>query len=152
MRVRDMVQADYEAADRMMRELNGLHVRERPDCYGETEHPYSREDFEKIVESGLCISIAAEEDGELTGICFAAVRQQEAGPEGVTAYLEALYVSGEARRRGVASRLFCEAERRAKRLGAERLDLMVWEFNRPALDFYESMGMKVQRYILEKRL
>lgn len=37
-------------------------------------------------------------------------------------------------------------------LGAKRLDLMVWDFNKSAIDFYKSLGMAEQRYILEKEL
>jgi hypothetical protein len=37
-------------------------------------------------------------------------------------------------------------------MGAERLDLMVWDFNEDARKFYEKMGMKPQRYIYESKL
>jgi GNAT superfamily N-acetyltransferase len=52
----------------------------------------------------------------------------------------------------VATALFRAAEEAAKAGGALRLDLMVWDFNRDAMAFYQAMGMTPQRYILEKKL
>ena len=35
---------------------------------------------------------------------------------------------------------------------AVRVDLMVWEFNKEAIQLYEALGMTPQRYILEKNI
>ena len=40
----------------------------------------------------------------------------------------------------------------AKNIGAKRIDLTVWQFNKTAMNFYKSLGMKTQRKILETRL
>lgn len=40
----------------------------------------------------------------------------------------------------------------AKDIGAKRIDLTVWQFNKTAMNFYKSLGMKTQRKILETRL
>lgn len=69
-----------------------------------------------------------------------------------TAYIDDIFVRKEYRRKGVAKALFAQLERRAKAQGAERMDLMVWDFNETALEFYKSLGMTIQRYILEKQL
>ncbi|MBX7410192.1 GNAT family N-acetyltransferase [Clostridium chauvoei] len=56
------------------------------------------------------------------------------------------------RGRGIGKLLFSHVTNIAKEKGAERLDLMVWSFNNNALNFYNEIGMKAQRYILEKEL
>ncbi len=155
MKIRTMTPLDYEAMDEKMRILHRMHVAARPDQYAETEHVYSRDDFEAIVACEQCIALAAEEEGGMVGICLAAVKEPKAlhGNFGNTvAYIEALYVDETARRRGVATALYEETARRAKALGASGLELMVWEFNQPALAFYEALGMKTQRLVLESRL
>lgn len=152
MKIREMMPQDYDAADERMRRLHSLHVAGRPDLYTETEHPYSREEFEAIIACGQCIALAAEEDGKIVGICFAAIHERDALHVVATAYLESLYVDEAARRKGVAAALLRETEHRAKKHGAQRLELMVWDFNRQARAFYEVSGMSVQRYILEKEL
>ena len=48
--------------------------------------------------------------------------------------------------------LFRQIQDIASEIGAERMDLMVWAFNAPALAFYKSLGMKEQRIVLEKQV
>ena len=55
-------------------------------------------------------------------------------------------------RKGIATKLFEESTRLAKEAGAKRLDLMVWGFNDKARAFYEKIGMKEQRRIMEQEL
>ena len=50
MKIRDMESKDYPEIDRLMKELHELHVKGRPDLYTELEHPYSKEEVEKIVD------------------------------------------------------------------------------------------------------
>lgn len=155
MKIRAMTPQDYEAVDEKMSCLHRMHVDARPDQYAQTEHVYSREDFEAIVACGQCIALAAEEEGKLIGICLAAIREPKAfrgNSESKAAYIEALYVDETARRCGVARALYEETERRAKEQGAARIELMVWEFNRSALAFYEAVGMKTQRLVLEQAI
>lgn len=153
-KIRTMTSQDYDAVDERMRCLHRMHVDARPDQYAETEHVYSRDDLEAIVACGQCIALAAEKEGALIGFCLAALREPKAlhGNSGnMVAYIEALYVDQTARRRGVATALYEETERRAKAMGASGMELMVWEFNRSALAFYEAIGMKTQRLVLESR-
>ena len=58
----------------------------------------------------------------------------------------------EYRRRGIAKGLFEKMQFLAKQKGAVRVDLMVWEFNKEAIQLYEALGMTPQRYILEKNI
>jgi len=120
--------------------------------YVDLEHPYSKEDFEKLVDNEEVISIAAEEQGVILGICFVSMRNKSGMVTMRTAYMDDLVVDEKFQRRGIAKKLFVEAEKRAKALGAERLDLMVWSFNESAKNLYESLGMKTQRCIYEKKL
>ena len=52
----------------------------------------------------------------------------------------------------IRKRLFEENEKRIRTMKISRIDLMVWNFNKDAISFYQSIGMKVQRCILEKEL
>lgn len=152
MKIRDLTMEDYEAADGLMQDLHSMHVSARPDIYAPAEHLYSREDFQEILACGQCISLAAEDEGELVGLCFAAIRENSTPGGAATAYMEDLCVREDSRRKGVAAALFQEAEKRAKEQKAVRLELTAWAFNHQAIAFYEAMGMKPQRYVLEKDL
>lgn len=152
MEIRDMESKDYPEIDRLMKELHELHVKGRPDLYTELEHPYSREEFEKIVSDPEIIAILAEEKSVIIGLCIGTLRKKSGMVEMRTMYIEDLIVDRNFRGKGIASQLYEEMEERGRNTGAKRLDLMVWEFNSDAKRFYEKQGMRPQRYIYEKEL
>ena len=152
MEIRDMESKDYPEIDRLMKELHELHVKGRPDLYTELEHPYSREEFEKIVSDPEIIAILAEEKSVVIGLCIGTLRKKSGMVEMKTMYIEDLIVDRNFRGKGIASQLYEEMEKRGRNTGARRLDLMVWEFNNDAKRFYEKQGMRPQRYIYEKEL
>lgn len=152
MTIRKLTLQDYDAADRLMQHLHNLHFEARPDLYVAKEHPYSLEEYEEKVTSEQFISLAAEEDGEVVGICFVELRDRSLMVEMPVAMMNALCVDEAHQRKGVATKLFEEATKLAREAGAKRLDLMLWGFNNTARAFYEKIGMKEQRRILECEL
>ena len=80
------------------------------------------------------------------------MKEKSGMKEGTTAYIDDLFVNPDFRRQGIGKLLFLKAQTLAKHKGASRIDLMVWAFNRSALDFYHSLGLCEQRFILEKNL
>ena len=150
--IRKLTLLDYEAADRLMQHLHDMHFEARPDLYIAVEHPYPLEEYEEKVTSEQFISLAAEEDGEIIGVCFVELREKSLMVELPVAVMNALCVDEAHQRKGIATKLFEEATKLARGAGAKRLDLMVWGFNDTARAFYEKIGMKEQRRILEQEL
>ena len=145
---------DYPAIDLCMQELHTLHVEARPDIYAPLAHPYSEEEFLEIIEDGKHIAIAVkDEENCMMGFGIATLREKSGMVDGMkTAYVEDVFVHKEYRRQGIAKEIFEQLEKQAKEQGAERIDLMVWSFNEAALKLYQSLGIKPQRYIFEKKL
>lgn len=154
MKIRKLVKSDYPVIDFCMQELHTLHVNGRPDLYAPLEHPYSLKEFSDIAEGENYIAIAAvNEQDEIMGFCIAAIRTKSGIIENVkTAYVDEIFVREEYRRMGIAKKLFEKMQFLAKQKGAVRVDLMVWEFNKEAIQLYEALGMTPQRYILEKNI
>ncbi|MCI5511429.1 MAG: GNAT family N-acetyltransferase [Oliverpabstia sp.] len=154
MKIRKLEKADYAIVDVCMKELHTLHVAGRPDLYIPLEHIYTEQEFFSIVEDKRHIAIAAVDENEtIMGFCIADLRDKSGMVENVkTIYVDEIFVRKEQRRKGIAKELFCSLEAIAKSYGVVRIDLMVWEFNKEALKLYEKMGMKPQRYILEKNI
>lgn len=96
--------------------------------------------------NALCTMITA--NGEIAGIALATIKDRTVR----SIYIDAIFVLEPFRRRGIATRLFRQMQDTASEIGAERMDLMVWAFNAPALAFYKSLGMKEQRIVLEKQV
>ena len=149
MQIRNMVLDDYKEVDRLMAQVHKLHVNGRPDLYIDVEHIYSFEQFKKMVENEDMITILAEEGENVVGICMVSMRAKTCMVKRRTAYMEDLCVEESCRGKGIGKELFLFSKKLAEKMGAERLDLMVWDFNEDARKFYESMGMKPQRYIYE---
>ena len=135
-----------------MQQLHKIHVNGRPDLYVEMEHPYSKEELTEKIYNKEVITLAAEEENRIVGLCIVVIRHRSGMVNMKTAYVDDLVVDQSYQHRGIAKSLFQKAEERAKALGAERMDLTVWSFNENALKFYQSIGMVPQRYILEKPL
>lgn len=152
MLIRDMQLQDFEKVNTVMREVHALHVKNRPDLYIDMEEPYARDKFEADIENENMITVLAEENGEIMGICMAAFREQTCMVKKRTVYMDVLCVREPYRGRGIGTKLFLHVQKEAKTKEAKRLDLMVWGFNEKAYAFYERLGMSVQRFVLEKKL
>ena len=150
--IRKLTLLDYEAADRLIQHLHDMHFEARPDLYVAKVHPYSLEEYEEKVTSEKYISLAAEEDGEVVGIVFVRLADKSLMVDMPIAQMNALCVDEAHQRKGIATKLFEEATKQARDAGAKRLDLMLWGFNDKARAFYEKIGMKEQRRILEQEL
>ena len=151
-KIRDMRKDDYLAVDGMMQELQKIHLEARPDLCRKMEHVYERDEFERMLLNPEIAALVAEDGEDIVGLCFVTVRTGTCMVNQRTAYMDDLFVKDCCRGSGVGCRLFECAKKTVIGMGAERLDLMVWEFNHSAFQFYESMGMRPQRYIMEMPL
>lgn len=149
--IRNIRKSDYEAVDRLL-QLHEVDVKGRAELFLEMEHFMSRDSFESLVENGEIWAILAEKWGEALGCCFVSTMERSAMVEMKTAYIDLIVVDEKHRRKGIGKALFQAVEKRAKRLGAKRVDLMVWNHNQTAMDAYESYGMVPQRCVYEKKL
>ncbi len=95
--------------------------------------------------AGKRVLFVAELDGELAGTVQFVPRHEDPdlGDGASTAYLQALEVREDMRRRGLGSRLIRTVESTAVSRGFSRLTLMVEPDNAPALSLYEKMGFRV---------
>lgn len=151
MTIRRMAFEDYEQAEELFKKLHNLHAEMEPDMYKKLDCVNKKRDFKKQVRSKYKIMLCAEENEKIIG-----VSNTKLCTSGMTdikmAFMDALYVDENFRGTGVGKKLFFETERIAKENGAKRLDLTVWNFNKDAIKFYESLGMVVQRFTFEKDL
>ena len=152
MRIRNIRESDYEAVDRLLLQLHSVDVQGRPDLFRETNHFMSRDAFESLVGNDEIISILAESRGMPLGCCFVSMMERSGMVKMKTAYIDLLVVDAQYRRSGIGKALFQAVQKRARKLGAQRIDLTVWSHNRIAIRAYESYGMVPQRCVYEKSL
>ena len=150
--IRNIRKSDYQAVDRLLLQLHKVHVEGRPELFLPLEHFMSEESFNNLIEDEEMITILAEKNFKVVGCCFVSMLSHRGMVRMQIAYIDQLVVDEKYRKRGIGKKLFETAERRAKELGAKRIDLMVWEHNRIAIQAYESYGMTPQMHTYEKQI
>lgn len=132
--VRDAAPADAGTILRFVKEL--AEYEREPDAV-----KASAADFERALfgPRPYAEAVIAEEGGEPLGFAlfFHNVSTWEGKP-GV--YLEDLYVTPQARGKGVGKRLLAHLARIAVERGCARLEWWVLDWNEPAIAFYRSLG------------
>jgi ribosomal protein S18 acetylase RimI-like enzyme len=153
MLIRKMEPKDFDAVHRLMEQLHGLHVQNRPDVYRDAD-PLDENDFAALLEDTGKIGLVAEIDGTVAGFCDAVMKQPKNSlmQPVKAAYLDDICVDGACRHRGVGKALMQAMGKAAREAGAETLLLTVWSFNHGAVAFYEAMGMSPRNVVMEKKL
>lgn len=146
--IRELTINDFDIVESIIAKLHKTHVKNRPDFYIENEHPINNKEYKAMLNSKDKINIAYIVDDKIAGICLATIKDRIEK----SIYIDDIFVLEEFRHQGIATRLYKQVESIAKDIGAKRIDLTVWQFNKTAMNFYKSLGMKTQRIVLETRL
>ena len=146
--IRDLTISDFEIVESIVAKLNKIHVNNRHDFYIENEHPIKKKEYKAMLNSKDKINIAYLVDDKIVGVCLATIKDKIEK----SIYIDDIFVLEEFRHQGIATKLYKQVESIAKDICAKRIDLTVWQFNKTAMKFYESLGMETQRKILETRL
>lgn len=147
--IRNIRKSDYSAIDDLLLQIHQVDVDGRPDMFRPIEQYMTRDSFESLVANKNVISILAQERGEIIGCCFVSMLERSGMAHMKSAYIDLLVVDEKHRRKGVGRAIFGEVQRRAKKVGAKRIDLMVWSHNQIAESAYQSYGMVPQRCVYE---
>lgn len=147
--IRNIRKSDYAAIDDLLLQIHQVDVDGRPDMFRPIEQYMTRDSFESLVANKNVISILAQERGEIIGCCFVSMLERSGMAHMKSAYIDLLVVDEKHRRKGVGRAIFGEVQRRAKKVGAKRIDLMVWSHNQIAESAYQSYGMVPQRCVYE---
>ena len=154
-RIRKLVESDYDQVIELYTQLDEFHIQARPDCFvhREKDKIYPRDAFIHNLSYPGGLDMGVFDNDLLIGIVSATLWEESNMRKDLkTVCLDNIYVLPTCRRRGIATKLFAEVETWAKEQGAIRLDLHTWDFNKGAIAMYEAMGMTPQRYVFEKNL
>lgn len=146
---------DYEIIDNFIEELHGMHVKARPDMYRPAEHVYTMSEYKQILNSDDKEVLVYEEAGRVVAACFITFRISTKNPvmvETPILYVEDIFVDKEFRKKGIGAELYKYVRKLAQERKCQRIELMVWEFNQDAIQFYKKMGMNVQRSFFEENV
>lgn len=140
---------DYEGICALLSGVDALHRAALPEVFCEPDGPArTREYVSQLLADDEVALLVAEEKGELVGLVHVLKRKSRPIPLLVRrrfAVIDTLVVAEKCRRRGVGRALMGAAHQWARWRGLDRVELTVWEFNRAAVAFYESLGYTTAR-------
>ena len=123
----------------------------RPDLFKPHTTKYNEQELEAMLDDDSK-PIFVYDDGMVLGYAFCQVtevRDHQLLEDIKTLYIDDICVDENARGRHIGKALYEYVRDRAKSIGCNNITLNVWEGNEPALQFYRSMGMQVQKTTME---
>ncbi len=126
----------------------------RPDLFKPNTTKYNEQELESMLNDD-CNPIFVYHDTEekrLLGYAFcqiSEVKDNQLLQDIKTLYIDDICVDENARGKHVGTALYEYVREYARSIGCHNITLNVWEGNEPALNFYKSMGMQVQKTTME---
>ncbi len=135
---------DYNAMCELFNEIDALHRDNLPRLFRKPDGAARERDYYSglIADENTALFVA-EAGGELVGFVHAMVRETPALPVFVPrryAIVDGIVVKSGFQNRGIGRTLMEKMQAWAIAKGATSIELNVYEFNRTAISFYESLG------------
>lgn len=145
---------DIKALTKLLYQADAVHNGIRPDLFKSDTPKYNEQELEAIINDSTK-PIFVYDDGEVVGHAFCQiteVKNHRLLQDIKTLYIDDICVDESARGKHIGKALFEYVRDYAKSIGCYNITLNVWEGNDPAMAFYKSMGMKIQKTGMEIRV
>jgi ribosomal protein S18 acetylase RimI-like enzyme len=154
--IRPATPEDYGGLCTILDEVDALHRDQVPHIYHKPPGPVREPDYLLGVmadpDQGLYVAEAGQ---QIVAVLHVVIRDTPPVPLLVPrrfAVVDNLVVSGPFRRAGIGQALMEQAYRWAAARGATRIELTVYEFNKAAIAFYQSLGYRILSHRMAKSL
>ena len=140
---------------RLLVQVNMVHHLGRPDLFKGPTTKYDAEELKQLLSSSSHRIFVCLDDDRVVGHAFSEI-QDTAGSRLMqpvrTMYIDDICVDENARRHHVGQAMFEHVKAEAAALGCDRITLSVWELNPGARCFYDGLGLKPLKTIMDLRL
>ncbi len=149
MKIRYTKLEDYKIHQSLMEQVHEIHKDARPDIFVEYEKlPLLV--FRNLLESDERVNLVLEVDGRVIGICDLKVATDKFDQKRLI--LSEICIDKEHIDKGYGTKFIDGIVTFLKEKNYVRIELSVWNFNEKAIKFYEKLGFKTQKIVLEKEL
>ena len=149
--IRKAAKEDILRIIELLHQVNMVHHVIRPDLFKPHTTKYNEQELETMLDDDSK-PIFVFDDGMVLGYAFCQiteVRGDQLLEDIKTLYIDDICVDENARGKYIGKALYEYVRDYAKSIGCNNITLNVWEGNEPALRFYRSMGMQVQKTTME---
>lgn len=145
---------DYDQIHTLVLQVHKLHVNNRNDIYKDVD-PLTKNEFNNNLNNEKNIYLVAETQGKIAGICFGQIKETNGNNfmyDRKVMNITDLCVSKNEQRRGIGQMLYNKMVQFSKELKLDSVELMVWGFNKNAIEFYKEIGMDVKNIRFEQKI
>ena len=142
--IREVCLSDFNAISNLESQVFHIHLNARPDMI-KPEGPFNRDYFETCLNDENVKIFVFEENEEILGYCITRkwwYSNHHLFYDMTILDINDMCVDEKARGKSIGRQLFNRAKEYAKEIGAAKIELSVWNFNKNARQFYEHLGMK----------
>lgn len=157
LKVREAISNDYIDISNLTIEIHNLHLKNRPDIYKDVNNPLLKDYFDELLNTNNTKLFVFEntENNELVAYCIVKIMTTQSIPVLIQrrfAFVDDFCVKSSYKKNGIGRLLFQHIVDYAKSEGASSLQLVVSEFNKDAIKFYETIGMSTRNRKMELNL
>ena len=149
--IRKANKEDIKRIIELLHQVNMVHHILRPDLFKPHTTKYNEQELETMLNDNSK-PIFVFDDNMVLGYAFCQVTEvldNQLLEDIKTLYIDDICVDEKARGKHIGRALYEYVRDYAKSIGCNNITLNVWEGNEPALRFYRSMGMQVQKTTME---
>lgn len=153
--IRRAVSGDIESLDKLLYQVHKVHSDTRPDLFKAGAKKYTDSELKGILKDDATPVFAATVDSKVIGYAFCIFKEPPAGSNMTdikTLYIDDLCVDENSRGMHIGKALYDYVLKFARENGCYNVTLNVWAENKSALAFYRNIGLKIQKYGMEKIL
>lgn len=152
--IRRAKESDINGILKLLSQVLEVHAAIRPDLFITGKTKYTAEELSKLVKDDERPIYVAVDETEVIGYAFCMI--EKIAPTNCSVgrkelYLDDLCVDESVRGADVARRIFEYVKEESVRLECNYITLNVWDGNIAAQKFYEKMGMKPRKTMMELR-
>ncbi|MCQ2546116.1 MAG: GNAT family N-acetyltransferase [Clostridia bacterium] len=154
--IRRAEKKDLARVNALLEQVLTVHAEGRPDIFIPGTKKYTDEELLSIfADEQSPVFVFADEEDVTRGYAFCAfeeIRNSNNMRDMKTLYIDDICVDENCRGQHIATRLYEYVKEYAKATGCDRITLNVWEVNPTARAFYDAMGMKPLKTVMEEKL
>ena len=146
--------SDFQSVHKLIMQVHKLHVNERNDIYKDVD-PMNFDEFKTELSNSNNIYLIAEFKNEIVGICFSQIKEisnNKIMKDRKILHIENIYVDENHQKKGIGKKLYEQIVQLAKEKNIDNIELMVWGFNKNAINFYKNLGMNIKNLKFEQKI
>ncbi len=156
MNIRRATEKDIAGINKLLYQVHRIHAEGRPDIFRLGNKKYNDDELRAIISNDTTpIFVAVDEDEKVLGYAFC-IYQETRGNASLcdrkTVYIDDLCVDAAERGQHIGTALYDYVKDEAKKEGCVGVTLNVWCLNEGAMRFYEKLGMKPLKVVMEDTL